>query len=99
MPPRFPVRLLTVALVAATGPALSGYLNRALRQVRYGEAITGPVASSPGCAYFQLAERPGLADARQLALVAVPVRDPQEIVRGYLEGRFALAPLTTVEAL
>jgi flagellar hook-associated protein 2 len=88
-----------VALVAALGLALSGFLNRALRQARYGEAITVPVAPSPGYAYLQLAERQGLADARRLALVAVPVRDPQEIVRGYLEGRFAIAPLTTVEAL
>lgn len=97
--PRFPVRLLTAALVAAMGLGLSGYLNRALRQARYGEAITVPVAPSPGYAYFQLAERQGLADARRLALVAVPVRDPQEIVRGYLERRFAIAPITTVEAL
>ena len=96
---RFPVGLLTVALVAAMGLVLSGFLNRALRQARYGDAITVPVAPSPGYAYLQLAERQGLADARRLALVAVPVRDPQEIVRGYLEGRFAIAPLTTVEAL
>ena len=96
---RFPVGLLPVALVAAMGLVLSGFLNRALRQARYGDAITVPVAPSPGYAYLQLAERQGLADARRLALVAVPVRDPQEIVRGYLEGRFAMAPLTTVEAL
>jgi NitT/TauT family transport system substrate-binding protein len=93
------VRLLSVALAGAVVLALSGFLSRALRQVRYDQTILVPLAPSPGYAYLQLAERQGLADARRLALVAVPVRDPQEIVRGYLEGRFAIAPLTTVEAL
>lgn len=88
-----------MVLAAAMVLALSGFLVRVLRQARSLEAITVPVAPSPGHAYFQLADRKGLADARRLALVVVSVRDPQEIVRGYLEGRFTIAPLTTVEAL
>jgi hypothetical protein len=60
-----------VALVVAMGLVLSGFLNRALRQARYGDAITVPVAPSPGYAYLQLAERQGLADARRQALAQI----------------------------
>jgi hypothetical protein len=57
------------------------------------------VAPWLGTAYLQLAHQRGFDRAAGMAMNLVPYRNPQEIVQAWLQGKVALAPLTTVEVV
>jgi NitT/TauT family transport system substrate-binding protein len=58
------------------------------------------VAPWLGTAYLRLAQQRGFDRSAGLEdLTLVPYRNPQEIVQAWLQGKVALAPLTTVEVV
>lgn len=58
-----------------------------------------PIANWPGYEYFHLARETGLDREHGLEIRTLGFPDPQDIVEAYEQGRFAIAQLTTVEAV
>ena len=96
-PCRSPWRAARASLVALAAVALAGCLDASGPQG--GNALTVPVAPWLGTAYLQLAHQRGFDRAAGMAMNPVPYRNPQEIVQAWLQGKVALAPLTTVEVV
>ena len=90
-------RLARASLLPLLPFALAGCLGASAPPG--GKPLTMPVAPWLGTAYLQLAQQRGFDRAAGVGLTLVPYRNPQEIVQAWLQGKVALAPLTTVEAV
>lgn len=97
--PRLQLRWLIAGLLLTLIPIVAGWLERSLHARRHGNAITVPVGAMPGTGYLRLAAQVGLSDRRQLDLQVVEVDDQRQVMEGYLQGRFPIVPVSTVEAL
>lgn len=58
-----------------------------------------PIANWPGYEYFHLAHEKRLDQKQGLEIRSLGFPDPQDIVEAYEQGQFAIAQLTTVEAV
>ena len=89
--------VVVAALLPLVSLALAGCLGASGPTGR--TPLTLPVAPWLGTAYLQLAHQRGFDRAAGVRLALVRHSNPQEIVQAWLQGRVALAPLTTVEAV